>query len=206
MYSLNIQSDFVDYYDILNNEKSTFVYNRYIGNSKSRGTVLKELRNLGVKTIELKQVSQFYKGEGPLVVYVDPKEHKGKGKLIMSVEDAQLAYPNSLASPYIETTNGYILKYVHVGKRRFALYYKKDEPISLNMGRLIDINEATPEYNRQVGLPIYSIDYIVKDNNEMVATDFNMVQSLGNIGLQSKLTAENVIDEIVQALAIYNKY
>lgn len=206
MYNLNIQSDFVDYYDILNNEKSTFVYNRYIGNSKSRGTVLKELRNLGVKTIELKQVSQFYKGEGPLVVYVDPKEHKGKGKLIMSVEDAQLAYSNSLASPYIETTNGYILKYVHVGKRRFALYYKKDEPISLNMGRLIDINEATPEYNRQVGLPIYSIDYIVKDNNEMVATDFNTVQSLGDIGLQSKLTAENVIDEIVQALAIYNKY
>lgn len=206
MYNLNIQSDFLDYYDILNNEKSTFVYNRYIGNSKSRGTILKELRNLGVKTIELKQVSQFYKGEGPLVVYIDPKAHNGKGKLIMSVEDAQLAYPNSLASPYIETTNGYILKYVHVGKRRFALYYKKDEPISLNMGRLIDINEATPEYNRQVGLPIYSIDYIVKDNNEMVATDFNAVQSLGDIGLQSKLTAENVIDEIVQALAIYNKY
>ena len=51
---------------------------------------------------------------------------------------------------------------------------------------------------------IYSIDYI-QYNNEMLATDFNEVQNLHNIGFERFMTAEQIINEIRDSILIYNK-
>lgn len=204
MHNLCIKSDFTDYYDVLNNTGSNLVYNRYISECKQRGAALKFLRNIGVKTVELKQVNKFFREDGNIVVYTDPRAHNGLGKKIMTVDEANQAYTNYIASHYYDKTDGLTLKYLQIGRRRFTLYYKKDNPLSLELGNLIDIKESQPYYNRLIGLPIFSIDYI-PDGNEMVATDFNEVQNLSSIGADKLLSSEEIIIEIIDALVAYNK-
>ena len=53
MNGLCIKSDFNDYYDILNDNKSIITYDRYLSNSMQRGSALKFLRKLGIKTIDI---------------------------------------------------------------------------------------------------------------------------------------------------------
>ncbi|MBO5388339.1 MAG: hypothetical protein J6A59_09395 [Lachnospiraceae bacterium] len=205
MSMLHIKSDFNDYYDVLNSESCSITYNRYLRESKQRGTALKYLRNIGIKTLEIKQVSSFFRDDSPIVVYTDPIAHHGNGKKIMSVDEAQLLYSNYMASKYYQSDHNITLKFLQIGKRRFTLYFKKEEPISLNMGKLIDLRESTPEYNRLIGIPIFSIDYI-SNGNHMIATDFNEVEDLKALGVDKWLSADTVVTEIIDALAIYNKY
>lgn len=205
MSGLYIKSDFSDYYDILNNKNSIITYNRYLSECKQRGTALKYLRTLGIKTLELKQVSQFYKDDGDIIVYKNPKGHNGTGKEIMSVSEALQYHSNCLASKYIPSEDGITVKFLQIGKRRFTLYFKKDEAVTLNMGKLISISESFSEYNRLIGLPIFSIDYI-SNGIEMIATDFNEVENLQNLSLQNYLSPDTIIEEIRNALTVYNKY
>ena len=204
MCNLCIKSDFTDYYDTLNNVNSNLVYNRYISQCKQRGAALKFLRNIGVKTVELKQVNKFFREDGYIVVYTDPKAHNGLGKKIMTVDEANRAYGNYIASHYYDNTNGLTLKFLQIGKRRFTLYYKTDKPLSLELGTLIDVKESQAYYNRIIGLPIFSIDYI-SNGHEMLATDFNEVQNLSLIGANKLLTPEEIILEILDAMIAYNK-
>ena len=205
MSNLKIESDFIDFYDNLNNDNSVLIYKRYLKNCKQRGTDMKYLRSLGVKTIELKQVNQLIGYNGQIVVYTDPKAHNGYGKMIMNVDEAMLSYSNCLASPYYFTENNLSIKYLQIGKRRFNLCFQKPEPLSLNCGTLIDIKESEPQYNRLIGLPIFSIDYI-STGREMIATDFNEVQNLQILGMNNYISSESIIEEVIQSLAIYNKY
>jgi hypothetical protein len=188
---------------MLSDDKSIITYNRYLSQSKQRGAALKYLRSLGIKTLEIKQVNTFFRGDGPIVVYTDPQGHNGSGKRIMTVDDAVRTYGNCIASKYWNT-DGMTIKYLQIGKRRFSLYFKKETTQSLEIGTLIDIRENSPEYNRLVGLPIFSIDYI-SDGQYMIATDFNEVENLSMIGMNRYLDSNTVINEIVDSLLIYNK-
>jgi serine/threonine protein kinase len=203
MNDLCIKSDFSDFYDELHNEKSNFIYNRFLSECKQRGTALKYLRSIGIKTIDIKPVNTYFSTDGKIVVYTNPKGHNSNGKKIMSVDDAVIQYNNCIASKYIES-NDITVKYLQIGKRRFTLYFKKDSQYTLELGQLVDISEAPSDYNRLIGLPIFSIDYIAIDN-EMVATDFNEVENLQRIGIDKVLGKENVIEEIRGALITYNK-
>ena len=205
MYKLKIDSDFVDYYDILSSDDTDIVYKRISKNREQRAKDLKYLRTLGLKTLELRQVNQFVRDTEPIVVYTNPKGHNSLGKEIMRVGEALKMYGNYTASRYIKPDNGYSMKYLQIGKQRYALYFKKDiDDISLKMGRLVNIVKAEPEYNRLIGLPIYSIDYI-PHNGEMIATDFNCIENLKRLGIDSVISAEEVISEITKSLIVYNK-
>lgn len=203
MSSIEIKSDFVDYYDHLNDIKSAFKYERYLSRCKQRGTALKALRSMGIKTLELKQVNQFCLSDGYIVVYTNPSAHGGLGKRIMTVDEAQMSYSNCVASIYHNNSDT-TLKYVQVGKRRFMLYFKKQFEHTLEQGELVDIREAQSEYNRLVGIPIFSIDY-VSNGLEMVATDFNEVQNLGKININRYITDKDVVELIADSMIVYNK-
>lgn len=205
MGNLKIQSDFIDYYDSLSSDNTSLIYRRLRSQCKQRGTALKFLKNMGLKTLDIKQVSQFYRDTNYLCVYTNPKSHDSNGKVVMALDDARLNYPNYIASEYIglSKTNGLTLKYLQIGKRRFTLFFKKEDELSLHMGQLIDIKESQSDYNRLVGLPIFSIDYI-SNGTEMIATDFNEVEDLQRIGINYYLSKETIIDEIIDALMIYN--
>lgn len=203
MSGLCIKSDYTDFYDVLSNDNSIITYNRYLSQCKQRGSALKYLRSLGIKTIDIKQVNQFFRGDGPIVVYKDPMGHSGNGKAIMSVDEAMQSYSNCVASKYYNN-DGFTIKYLQIGKRRFSLCFKKSSAETLNMGVLVDIKEISPEYNRLIGLPIFSIDYI-SDGREMIATDFNEVENLRNLGMDRYISSSDVITEIIDALTVYNK-
>lgn len=202
MSGLHINSDFTDYYDSLNDDNSIITYNRFLSDCKQRGTALKYLRSLGIKTLELKQVSQYFRDEGPIVVYTDIKAHNSNGKKIMDVADANLYNANCLASKYYDVKIN--IKFLQIGKRRLTLTFEKLDSMSLRPGRLIDIKESTSDYNRLVGLPIFSIDYI-PINNEMVATDFNEVENLARLGINRYISSNEIVNEIINSLKIYNK-
>lgn len=201
MNGLCIKSDFIDYYDKFHNPDSIFVYNRFIKDSKQRGTELKYLRTLGIETIEIKQVNQYCTLDNYLVVYMDPYGHNGKGKRIMSFTEAMEGYSNCLASKYIDETN-VTLKYLQIGERRFNIWFQK-EKMSLSIGKIVDIQESFKEFNILIGEPIYSIDYITY-NNKFIATDFNRVENLSSINIQNYLSPEDVVLEIQKALKTYN--
>lgn len=203
MSGLCIKSDYKDFYDVLSNDNSIITYNRYLSKCKQRGSALKYLRSIGIKTIDIKQVNQFFRGDGPIVVYKDPMGHHGNGKAIMTVDEAMQSYSNCVASNYYNK-DGFTIKYLQIGRRRFNLCFKKNEAETLDMGTLIDIKEISPEYNRLIGLSIFSIDYI-SDGLEMIATDFNEVENLHNIGMDRYVNSSTVITEIIDALTVYNK-
>lgn len=203
MNGICIKSDFTDYYDILNDNNSNIVYNRYLKNCKQRGSALKYLRNIGIKTIEIKQVNKFFRGDGPIVVYTDPNGHNSQGKKIITVDDAMQSYENCIASKYFIDSD-ITIKYLQIGKRRFTLYFKKNKQFTLNMGELIDIKESSPEYNRLFGLPIFSIDYI-SNGKEMIAIDFNEVENLQALNINKYIDYNIIIQEIKDALIVYNK-
>lgn len=201
--NISINSDYTDFYDSLAYKDSTIIYNRFLSNSMQRGKALKFLNNIGIKTLEIKQADKFYGNDEKIVVYTNPKGHGGNGKKIMTVSDAIITYPNCLASHYYEESD-ITVKYLQIGKRRLTLTFKKYDKYSLDIGKLIDIKEIPSEYNRLIGLPIFSIDYICY-NNEMIATDFNEVENLHKINIDKYISADDVIKEIIESLMIYNK-
>lgn len=203
MDSICIKSDFTDYYDRLQDSNSVLTYNRYLSESKQRGTALKYVRSLGIKTIELKPVNKFLSLDGKILVYTNPKLHNGEGKKILTVDEALQSYSNCIASKFYEDIE-LTVKFLQVGKRRFTLYFRKDNPYDLSCGKLVSINESTSDYNRLIGLPIFSIDYIQR-HGEMIATDFNEVENIMRLGIDKIISAEDIIKEIKNSLIIYNK-
>lgn len=202
---LCIKSDFTDFYDNLASENALVTYNRCLSECMQRGKALNYLRSIGINTIKLQQVNTFTHHDGNIIVYTNPKAHHGEGKIIMSSGEANLCYSNYLGTRFIPNENGVTIKYLQIGKRRFTLYFKKDNIYSLDLGTLVNVTEATNEYNLLIGLPIFSIDYISDESGAMVATDFNEVENLGRLGMERYISANDVMNEIKASLEIYNK-
>lgn len=199
MISIRIDSDFTDYYDSLQDTGSIYTYSR-IRVPQQRAIELRTLKSLGIQTIGIKPVSQYLPNER-IVVYKNALGHSSSGKEIMDASVAMLKYSNSAASIYYDSD--YSIKMIQIGKIQLVLYFKniKNE---LALGKLVDIKVNQSDYNRSIGLPIYSIDYIVI-NNKMVATDFNTVEKLDKYGIKHIIDGETIINEISNALVMYNK-
>jgi hypothetical protein len=201
---LCINSDYMDYYDKASSGNG-IIYNRMLSESKQRGSALKYLRGLGLKTIEIRQVSQFSYLDGDLVVYTDPRKHNGQGKKIMTYGEAIASYSNFPASVYLKDNKGMTIKVLQVGKKRFSITFKKNEDEeSLNPGIISAIQVMEDSYNMLVGLPIFSIDFIAS-GCEYVATDFNEVENLEKLYINNYLSEQDVCNEIIGALLKYNK-
>ena len=71
--------------------------------------------------------------------------------------------------------------------------------INLNPGRVISIDEIEPGFNYLIHHPIFSIDYIPR-NEEMLAVDFNEVQHLGNLGFDKIMTPDEVAAEVIRSI------
>ena len=188
---VRIESDFIDFYDklsITGNEAP--VYRRFKKEQMSKSEQLKFLKRLGILTIEAKAARDIVTSSGKLTVYTDTKDDSKN--LVLTVSDADMMYPNELASEYYAESNNVINRIVQVGSRRFR--------IILYNGSVIQVDELFRGYNMAIGLPIYSIDY-VSTFNGMLATAFHNVERLDQYKLP--LSAEEVISEIAQAMIEY---
>lgn len=190
---VKITSDFSDYYDYLSNDGSSIVYDRKEKDRQSRGKDLAFLRSLGIRTIEIKQPKDWIGSGEQLVVYKNPRLHHGEGKIITSIDDALLMYGNYPATLLLKPDDGLTCKYLQLGKRRFTMYFQSKEP--LKIGELISINETSLQFNESIKFPIFSIDYLMV-GGQMLATDFNTVENLKEIGLDKYLKPEEVLIEI----------
>ncbi|MCL4417391.1 MAG: hypothetical protein M1365_11955 [Actinobacteria bacterium] len=199
---IKVESDFRDYYDHLSIETG-IIYKRY-RIEEGRGKSLAFLNKFGIKTIELKAARQFDDTAEKLVVYYNPKLHDSKGKLVVPINEARIMYENNLASRYYSESNGEYIKFLQVGKRRFRVNMKIPEKESLSGGIVVSIQELESLFNYYIMQPIFSIDYI-SSGKEMLATDYNSVQSLMKLGFESIMSPKEVMDEIKQALISYNK-
>lgn len=195
---LCIRSDFKDFYDSICSDTGA-LYKRFLAESMQRGSALRYLRSLGVNTIELDQVSNINRlYTNKVVVYTDTKSHESKGKTLMTLDEAYEMYPAHLASVYYESTNGLTLKYLHVGSKRFRLWFKKESE-SLEKGQLFNIEKLEDSEARALNVPIYSIDYIFT-NRGALATDLNEVQNLEKIGMYNYMSAKEVVTEIMNSV------
>lgn len=196
-----VQSDFQDYYDKFCSNQG-IIYRRYRNESLQRGKALSKLREFGVKTIEIKQVSQIIRAEASkVVVYTDVYGHSSKGKKLMDLDEALALYPNTPASIWYDA-GGITLKVVQIGVRRYRLWFRREHD-GLGLGEFRKIERLDDFPNKLIRLPIFSIDYIPY-GDLMLATDFNQVEELGKLGFDRWITGDEVVKEISNVMEIYN--
>lgn len=204
---VRLTSNFKDYYDdafkcrepeilkALHEKRRVYSYDRCRSNSISRA---KELKRLNIPTIPIKAASMLATdlNASKLLIYTDATLHNGKGKLVVSNQDAQNIYPNLPARRFvpISETGGFTLKCLQVGKRRFKVLLWSDTD-TLDY-KVHSIEEIEPMYNRSYRYPIFSIDYLPTKEGLMVI-DFNQVENLGNLGMDKYMTPSEVYDAVV---------
>lgn len=202
--SIRIESNFIDYYDHLQDTSSMKIYHRNDNMQLDRGRIFITLNKMGIKCLELKQVSyQPYTVEN-VVVYTDTKAHHSEGKKIMDISSALCSYQTYPSAEWFTRQDGITLKILSIGKRRFSMYFRNNDEMSAEKGVLIDIKEIPGGYNDFLKVPIYSIDYIAHDN-EWIATDLNLIERLSDYGLRSLIDSHEVIKEIETAIDYYNR-
>lgn len=203
---IRLETDFKDYYDDACDPNSSIVYKRLRNSGLSRGEELNLLKRFNIKTVRFGPLSLFSPfTDQRLVVYTNPMLHDYKGKQIVTYNDAVTQYNNYLMAEFLEESVGYTVKYVQVGQRRFNIMFANpDYKEKLIEGNLVKLEELPSQYNYAIGVPIFSIDYI-SNGVEMIAVDFNTVQSLQSIGLDKVIPASEVALEIRNALVAYNK-
>lgn len=200
-----LESDFTDYYDSVINPDSKLVYKRKRLTFNTRVDELLYLRNNGIKTVQFGPLGKFPSSVKKLIVYTNPSLHNFKGKHIYTYDEVASQYTNYMVAEFLEPCNGYTVKYLQIGERRFRLmFFNPNFEDTLTEGKLITFDELPRQYNYAIGLPIYSIDY-VSNGTEMVAVDFNEVQQLNTIGIDKIIKPEDVAAEVYKSLLAYNK-
>lgn len=200
-----LDTDFKDYYDALTDCESNIVYRRKREIFRNRGEELLYLKNNGIKTVDFGPFRRLSNYGNKFIVYTNPALHEFMGKHIYTSEDIANCYSNCAVSEFLEASNGYTIKYLQVGERRFRMMFHNPEYMTrLHEGKLVALEELPRQFNYAIGLPIYSIDYM-SNGTEMVAIDFNEVQRLDKIGIDKVMTADEVVLEVKKALLAYNK-
>lgn len=201
---IKIESDFSDFYDFLGvSSEQLGVFNRFRSSMPDKAEGLAQLRSIGVQTIDTTAARRAVSASGKLVVYTDQSKHDGTGRVLMTMDEANMIYPNSLASEFFEEADCITNKLLQVGSRRFRIVLRGKRQ-SLKAGEVVQLSEITPSFNMLLGLPIYSIDYVSTPRG-LLAITLNTVERLADYGLQEVIKPEDVINEVYNALLKYNR-
>lgn len=202
---MKLDSDFTDFYDeALFDVVSEKTFVRRKDKSMGRRLALSKLKEFNVNTIscDLGTNTGYWDTE-KVIVYMKSNTHNISDKILVSKEDAMIYYPNKICVPFIpdDVTKNITYKTVVIGRRFFNITFKCSVGSLLYEGEVADIIESNTKFNtklvdnsgREYG-PIYSIDYIRNYDGNLVAIDFNEVQSLGMFN--RTLSSKGIIDEI----------
>ena len=191
---MKIISDFVDFYDEeLSKIESESIYVRYDKDREQRAIELRELREKGIETLKIKPVSSLTNSDELVVVYTDSKAHHGDGKIVTTCKMARQNYPNYSASMYED--NEQSLKVVSVGRIKINIFTSKTDNFGIKERKsvLIDRKRIDSGINKEYF--ISSIDYIMRKDGTLVATDFNRVENLSKLGIEDYISKEEIITE-----------
>lgn len=203
--NLYINSDFKDYYDKAgaNKPDGNIEYNRLMRDVPGKVKEIRKIHDFGNQTIKIEPINKISSDVKKVIVYNDIKGHRGNGKTVMSLSDANILYPNKLGTEFFEGNESTTFKILTIGKRRFRCIIKNVD--YLTEKEVISIDELKEGYNYQIALPIYSIDYVKNHCNQMIIADFNTIQRLDYLGLDKYMEPQEVVDEVYKALITYNK-
>ena len=194
---IRLESDYTDYYDSIFSDEGKSTYRRISTECMPRGRAIKYLKELGVPTIEVGQVNTFNSLQySKLVVYTNSRQHGGKGKVVVSTDEAKRYYSNYLAAPYIENTNGASLKYIQIGGIAIQLSLRNNgDKAEIKSGEVVESNRSDIGMNKQINIPIFSIDYIPV-NGIITAIDFNSSENLSRYGIDKIVTPDEILAEL----------
>lgn len=195
MSNLKIVSNFKDYYDDYcdDNNRTPLTYNRF--HKLSKLEELKLLKSIGINSIKLEPVQDS--SENKIIVYTNLDDNTASGRVEMKRSSAELLYPNKLS--HRQYDNETITRSLHIGKRRFKLVIENKDD-----GKILETREINGGYNIALGIPIYSIDYVL-DEVEMIAYCINTAPKLEDLNINKIMTEKEVREEIYSSLIKYNK-
>lgn len=141
-------------------------------------------------TPELKSVSS-----GKLVVYTNERAHRGEGKILLSIEEAQEQFSNYYCSAYIPHRQTF--RHLQIGNRAFSMIYRQmaNNEWRSNFGdvKILYLGDVTP---LKTDYPLFAIDYISEDNGAHCLLDFNIAPRICGTGVENKLTSQYIVELI----------
>lgn len=199
MLSVGLQSKFKDYYDDEFEKEYNIAYDRNYRLPRVNG--LKLIALTGAKTVDICPVCDAPYSWNEVVVYINPSLHNGLGKMVLPLEVARERYRNYLCVPYYRESAFVTRKYLQVGKCRFEFEVKHTSEV--DSGSVVSCKRLADAYNIYIGMPIFSIDYLIIDGG-LVALELNDVQNLKNLKMDRILSGAEVKWLILDSMKEYN--
>lgn len=228
--ALKLVSDFVDFYDhAFSHEGEQFVRNSNGG--PNRIDMFDAMFAAGLDVPKHGLVSDLYKDAEKyyenhedfvkssineairLVVYTDLTAHRGEGKLLLTLEEANKQYPNNYASQYLKykhsSNESESIRCQVVGDNAFWMRFESNDTWRSNCGSEIEITKmpiANVLYQgmENIHLPFYAIDFISPHGkhgtNNYTAIDFNVAPGLSGTPVEEQMTPKEIVRAIEDSM------
>lgn len=211
-----LRTDFRDYYDHWftlphRAERAMFTLTRLSYDGMYKSNQFSTLKALGYNTVihgVVSSMTPWKQGCPQVVVYHDPRVHRGEGKELMSMWSALKYHPEKYCSYYIDTSlNGDSTSYrlLCVGSKKFIIEYRsKDWRSNVNPYDVHVIEDSFLLEQLQDklpwSLPLYSIDFVLPFLGHIgpLAVDLNSGPQIKGTGLEDILKPKEVFDLIAQ--------
>lgn len=189
-----LESDFDDYYDTeLKAFDSQLKFIRSSKENMSKANALKFLRSLGYETIKLGPMDNYSDNE-LVIVYSNPELHNGLGKQALTVDSAKIMYGNKPCAKCYNSSRTY--KILQIGYSCYSLEIENDGLKESKLLKCIMIGKGFPGCI-DMKYPMYSIDFVRNEKNDMIACDFDACVRLGHIeGIEESLPADMIVKEL----------
>lgn len=208
---LRIISNFFDYYDLLSFSYAKNIYHRFdcLGIKRSSAFKLFNKHEILTPTNGLvKDIILNIDGNDELIIYLNEYSHRGEDKIKIKKCDINKQYYDKYCSLYINTEKddikGLSTRYLQIGNRSFWVEYASYDDWRSNYGengyiKVIDEVMDDEKISLDVKYPVFAIDF-VKNKHYKYAIDFNSAPLLKGTGIESILSASDVINLILEKL------
>jgi hypothetical protein len=190
-----LRSDFVDYYDhhlgpaVTSIHPQALIWERFATGGLDRAGLFGVLAAAGIKCPLVDTLDAMRRLLGPMarvVVYTDPRAHRGEGKELMTLGAALGLYPKTtLASKYVEPPAAVAesVRWLQVGARRFWLKYTNGDRAEWrsNVGAVaVELLPEEPPADLFPAIqdPLAAIDFVRDGAGNKWAVDFNTAPGL----------------------------
>ena len=194
----------MDFYFAKPWDKADFTFFRVSRRSKpeiGRRELFSFLEKRGIECVPHGEVHQLIERypDDHFVVYTDENEHGGKGKELLSAEDAYKKHPNAYASVFTDTP-GESVRHFQFGEYGFEMPFVSKNDWRSNVGTIRSWTRGLSRFNllEKIGTPYFAIDFTP---TKLLATDFQFAPGTKNDGLDTFLSPRDMNMSIRGAVA-----
>jgi hypothetical protein len=139
-------------------------------------------------------------GDQRLVVYEDELEHRGRGKLLLSVEAAVRTHPDRYASLFVPPAgSAEIIRHVRFGRLGFWLHQRSTAgDWRSNVADQEELLGRSLHQRAPIARVLWAIDFLPSAFG-LLAVDFNTAPELSTLGERRAATTEELAMELARA-------